>query len=127
MSKSRRVMLRITALLVFPALFIVQPAAAVEAPPSVTVRYHDLNLNNPEGIATLYKRIHNAAIEVCKPLEGPLVVNRIFWITWEECFDPAIANAVKAVNNEKLSAYHLEHTRGWKRLEADAPATMARQ
>ena len=128
MSKSRRVILRIAALLVFPALFIVQPAVAMEAPPSVTVRYHDLNLNNPEGIATLYKRIHDAAIEVCKPLKGPLVADRIFWITWDECFDPAIANAVKAVNNENLSAYHLQHTRRWKRLEAaDAPATMARQ
>ncbi len=129
MSKSHRVIVRMTALLGLPALFSMQPAfaAAVEAPPSVTVRYHDLNLSSSEGVATLYKRIHNAAVEVCKPEEGPQVVNRIFWDTWNQCFNHAVANAVKAVHNEKLSAYHWERIRGWKHPQDDAPATVARQ
>jgi UrcA family protein len=127
MSKSHRAIVRIAALLVFPVLFIVEPAAAVEVLPSVTVRYHDLNLNNSEGVATLYGRIHNAANVVCTREEGPQLVNRIFWTAWNECFNHAIANAVNAVNNEKLSAYYLERIHGRKHLDADAPATVARQ
>ncbi len=129
MSKSHRVIVRMAALLGLPALFMepVFAAIAVEEPPSVTVRYHDLNLNNPEGIATLYKRIHTAAIEVCKPEEGPQLVNRLFWTAWNNCFSHAVANAVKAVHNEKLTAYHWERIRGWKHPQVDAPATVAKQ
>jgi UrcA family protein len=127
MSISHRAIVRIAALLLFPALFIVEPAVAAEVPPSVTVRYRDLNLNNSEGAATLYKRIRDAAIVVCRREEGSQVVNRIFWTAWNECFDHAIANAVRAVNNENLSAYYSERIRGRKHLEADAPATVARQ
>jgi UrcA family protein len=126
MSKSRLI-IRMAALLALPALFIAESAVAVEAPPSVTVRYYDLNLDNAEGVASLYRRIHQAAIEVCKPTEGPQVVNRIFWTAWNECVNHAIANAVKAVHNEKLRAYHWERIRGWKHPEADAPATVAMQ
>jgi UrcA family protein len=127
MSISHRVIVRIAALLVFPAFFIVEPAVAVEVLPSVTVRYHDLNLNNSQGVATLYKRIHNAANVVCRREEGPQLVNRIFWTAWNECFNHAITNAVRTVNNEKLSAYYLERIGGRKHLEADAPTTVARQ
>jgi UrcA family protein len=127
MSKSHRAIVRIAALLVFPALFLVESADSAEVPPSVTVRYYDLNLNNSEGVATLYKRIHRAAIVVCRPVEGPQLVNRVFWTAWNECFNHAIASAVKGVNNEKLSAYYLERNRGRKHLEAEAPATVARQ
>jgi len=128
MSKIHRVIVRMAALLVFPALFTMEPAlAATEAVPSVTVRYHDLNLNNPEGVATLYERIHNAATVVCRPEEGPQVVNRIFWNAWNDCFNHAIANAVKAVHNEQLSAYHWQRIRGWKHPDVDAPMTVARQ
>jgi hypothetical protein len=45
---------------------------------------------------------------------APQVVNRMFWSGWNGCVAHAIANAVKDVNNEKLSAYHWERTRGWK-------------
>ena len=105
MSKSQRVILRMTASLVLPGLLIMQPVAAAESAPSVTVRYHDLNLSNPEGSATLYKRIHNAAVEVCVPLQGPRAMNGIFRTSWEECVDRAVSNAVKSVNNASLDAY----------------------
>ena len=126
MSKSHRVIARTAALLLLPALFIVEPAvAAEEAPPSVTVRYYDLNLNNSEGVAALYQRIHIAAIKVCGPTEGPQV--RILWTAWNECLNHAIDNAVKEVNNEKLSAYRWTRIRGRKHPEADAPLTVARR
>ena len=112
MSKSHRTIVTIAALLLFPGLFIAERATAVEVPPSVTVRYQDLNLNTAEGVATLYKRIHNAAIQVCKPVEGPQLVNHVFWNTWNACFNRAITNAVGAINNDKLSAYYLQRTHG---------------
>src|SRR5580692_11329307 len=64
---------RVIALLVLPTLLVAasdMAVARVDEAPSVTVRYHDLNLNTPEGIANLYERIHAAAVVVCKSVEG---------------------------------------------------------
>ena len=108
---------RMIALLVIPTLFVAESAMAVarvDETPSVTVRYHDLNLNTPEGVANLYERIHAAAFVVCKSVEGPQLVNRVFWSEWNDCVNHAVANAVHTVHNEKLSAYHWERSRGWK-------------
>jgi len=95
------------------ALLFAQSGMAVprvDEAPSVTVRYYDLNLNSPEDVASLYGRIRAAAIDVCKQSEGSLRINRVYW----ECVAHAIANAVKDVHNEKLSAYHGERIRDWK-------------
>jgi UrcA family protein len=108
---------RVIALLVIPTLLVAasdMAVARVDEAPSVTVRYHDLNLNTPEGIANLYERIHAAAVVVCKSVEGPQLVNRVFWSEWNACINHAVANAVHTVHNEKLSAYHWERCRGWK-------------
>jgi UrcA family protein len=129
MSKSHQVIVRMVAF-VLPALFMVESAfaaVAVEVPPSVTVRYDDLNLNSTEGVASLYQRIQNAATEVCRPVEGPQSVSRMLWTAWKQCFHHAIANAVQAVHNDKLNAYHWQHNRGWEYQEADAAATVARR
>jgi UrcA family protein len=107
----------VIALLVIPTLLVAESALAVarvDETPSVTVRYHDLNLNSPEGIANLYGRIHAAAAVVCKSVEGPQLVNKVFWSEWNSCINHAVANAVHTVHNEKLSAYHWERSRGWK-------------
>jgi UrcA family protein len=113
-----KINLRMVAPLVIPALLFAEPGTAVtrvDEAPSETVRYHDLNLNSTEGVASLYRRIHAAALDVCEQAEGPQVVNRMFWREWNECVAHAVANAVQAVHNEKLSAYHWERIRGWKR------------
>jgi UrcA family protein len=92
-----KINLRLFALLVIPTLLIAESGMAVargDETPSVTVRYHDLNLDSQKGVANLYERIHAAAVVVCKSTEGPQLVNR--------------------VHNEKLSAYHWERSRGWK-------------
>jgi UrcA family protein len=104
--------------LMIPALLFAESGMAVtrvDEAPSVTVRYYDLNLNSPEGVASLYGRIHAAALDVCKQAEGPQLVNRVFWSEWKECVAHAVANAVRDVHNEKLSTYYLERTRDWKR------------
>ena len=129
MYRSNPLIVRMVALLVLPALFMTESAfaAAEEAPPSVTVRYDDLNLNSTEGVASLYQRVENAATEVCRSAEGPQSVSRIFWRAWNECFYHSIAKAVKAVHNDKLSAYHWQHIRGWDHQMTDAPETVARR
>jgi UrcA family protein len=117
-SEFHRINLRIVAPLAILALLFAESGMAVprvDEAPSVTVRYYDLNLDTPEDVASLYGRIRAAAIDVCKQSEAPQVVNRVFWSGWNGCVAQAIANAVKDVHNEKLSAYHWEQIRGWKR------------
>jgi UrcA family protein len=118
MSLHQQILLRVIPLLVIPALLFAESGMAAthvdEAPPSVTVRYHDLNLNSAEGVASLYRRIHAAAVNVCESAEGPQLVNKMFWTEWNFCINHAVANAVNAVHNEKLSAYHWQRIRGWK-------------
>jgi UrcA family protein len=111
-----RINLRAAALLVMPALFAHSALAAprVDEAPSEIVRYHDLNLNSPEGVAGLYRRIQGAASDVCHSVEGSAFVNRLFWTEWNDCVSHAVANAVKAVHNDNLSAYHWERIRGLK-------------
>ena len=98
--------------------------AAVEddAALSVTVRYHDLNLNSPEGVASLYGRIRFAAQQVCRTLESRDLVRKS---QSQDCFNHAVANAVKAVHSEPLSAYHWQRIRGWKHREIETRATVA--
>jgi len=113
----QRINLSAAALLLMPALFAQSAMAATrveEALPSETVRYHDLNLNSPDGVAGLYRRIQGAAADVCQSVEGSHFVNRLFWTAWNDCVSHAVANAVKGVHNDNLSAYHWERIRGLK-------------
>jgi UrcA family protein len=114
MSRLHRIHLSVISLLAISALPVAESAMAaarIDDAPSVTVRYHDLNLDSAEGVASLYGRIHAAALEVCKPVEGPQLLDRVFW---NDCVAHAVANAVRTVHNEKLSAYHWERIRGWR-------------
>jgi UrcA family protein len=110
----RKIPRSMIALLVIPALLVAQStlsAARVDEVPSKTVRHHDLNLNSPEGIASLYERIHAAALNVCKSAEGPWRQGLESWIEWDRCVNHAVANAVQSVHNDKLSAYHWQRIR----------------
>jgi UrcA family protein len=112
-----KIRLRMIALLVIPALLAAQPALAAapaDEAPSKAVRYHDLNLNSPEGIVSLYERIHAAALDVCKSAEGPWRKGLESWIEWDWCVNHAVADAVQSVHNEKLSAYHWQRIRSRK-------------
>jgi UrcA family protein len=96
------------ALLMIPALLVTESswaAARVDDTPSKTVRYLDLNLNSPEGIASLYDRIQAAALDVCKSAQGPWRHDLESWNEWNRCVTHAVAEAVYSVHNEKLSTY----------------------
>jgi UrcA family protein len=90
--------------------------------PSVTLQYRNTDLDYPEGIASLYRRIRAAATNVCSPLESSMLERKILW---NECFNNAVANAVNAVHNQALSAYHWQRIRGWKQPRIDEPTSLA--
>jgi len=89
------------------------PAAASPSLPGgnvdhITIRFYDLNLDQPAGVATLYRRIKFAAQEVCgdpKP-PGTVVVSS----RWRDCVAASVDRAVVAVDRPSVTAYHLAHT-----------------
>jgi len=85
----------------------VLPAAAdnVDAH-QITVKYADLNLANPQGVATLYSRIQAAAKDGCWQFEGPGIQATL---QYNACIDEGIAGAVTQVNNPALSAVYTAH------------------
>jgi UrcA family protein len=74
--------------------------------PSVTVRYDDLNLSTSAGADALYRRISNAARQVC-----PSAYSRDLSVVAasERCQANAVAQAVRAVNNPHLALVHAAH------------------
>ena len=130
MSTSHRTNVRALAVFVLaavPSLFFSELATAAvggEAAPSMIVRYHDLNLGNPEGVASLYGRIRGSAAAVCRSLESRELAREA---RWNDCVSRAVANAVNAVHNRGLSAYHWQRITGGRRHEVEASTTLASQ
>jgi UrcA family protein len=74
----------------------------------ITVRFGDLNLEQPAGVATLYRRLRLAAKHVCGEPQNP--GSAIFAVAWHACVAQAVDRAVVAVDRPALTAYHREHT-----------------
>ena len=118
-------MVGVAALTVLPSLVAIESASAgaiSEDAPSVKVRYGDLNLTSQEGIASLYRRIRYAAGVVCSALDGRDPMRETLW---HDCYNHAVANAVLAVHNETLSAYHLHRVRGPEHRDVETPTNLA--
>lgn len=90
------------------ALSVSALAAAAEVRDSVVVRYADLNLNSQAGVASLHKRIRNAAESVCSPLETRILGLRQ---AYETCVEGALADGIAAVANPSLSQHHANQGR----------------
>jgi UrcA family protein len=71
---------------------------------STTVHYADLNLNQPAGVAALYRRITVAANLVC----GQRAFTGSYYAVpdYTHCCDKAIASAVARVDRPQLTAYY---------------------
>jgi UrcA family protein len=69
--------------------------------PSETVKFQELNLNSPAGVAALYARIHSAALRVCT--SGSRDLSR--YREEKACVNEAEARAVKDVNRDGVTAY----------------------
>jgi UrcA family protein len=102
----------------------VEPARATilharETP--VTVQFHGSDLDTPQGVAGLYRRIRAAAESVCGQPDPALLWDKRLW---NECVDRAVAGAVASVHSESLSAYREQQIHGRKRL-VKAPDSLA--
>lgn len=73
--------------------------AAVDAP-TRTVRYADLDLNTPAGAAVLYRRIKNAAEQVCGDVDSRRLAAAA---AARACVDHAVYVSVQSVNSVKLA------------------------
>jgi UrcA family protein len=67
-----------------------------------TVKYGDLNLAHPEGVAALYQRVAVAAGKVCSSYESSDLTLRG---QWRACVRDARSRAIADINIPALSAY----------------------
>ncbi len=90
----------------FVCTSVVMNSAAAGGPIGETlqqkVSFADLNLDRPEGIATLYKRVHTAAAKLCSVTESGGVA---LAPAMPRCVATATSRAVADINNPALSAY----------------------
>lgn len=74
--------------------------------PARTVHYSDLDLNTQAGAEVLYKRIRNAAEQVC----GDVHSRRMGEATAARaCVDQAVVASIRAVNNLRLTNTYNAH------------------
>jgi UrcA family protein len=83
-------------------------AAEPSDPPSITVKFADLNLQTQAGVEALYKRIHGAATQVCDSGD-----RNLFILTYErKCAAAAETQAIEEVHNAALSAFYEKKVSG---------------
>lgn len=78
-----------------------------QAPESLTVQFGDLDLNKPQGVDVLFKRIRKAAETVCNQFEGRLLSQKRLHA---ECVDTALSTAITRVDRPVLSRYLVERS-----------------
>ncbi len=76
---------------------------------SVVVRYGDLNLNSQAGVASLHKRIRNAAESVCSELEHRVLGLRD---AYERCVSEAVSSGVAAGRQSESLEFPQEQRKG---------------
>jgi UrcA family protein len=122
MLSSARNFVHIVAVVLIAAIMVspIEPAKAaiLRAQASVTVRFHSSDLDTPQGVAGLYRRIRAAAETVCGEPDDALLLDKLLW---NQCVDQAVAGAVTRVHSDSLSAYQEYQVRGRKRLLLAAP------
>lgn len=74
---------------------------------STVVKFADLNLQTPEGVEALYRRIQHAASKVCWDAQD---IHILTDIARRECVEQAVARAVSDVNNRYLTALYTRKT-----------------
>ena len=75
---------------------------------TTSVRYSPSSLETEQGAKALYRRLVNAAVEVCPQYGGnPHFVSGAV----RHCREQAIANAVFKINNPRLAAVHASNAK----------------
>jgi UrcA family protein len=96
------------------ALIVALAGKSVAASPftetrSAVVKFADLNLDTPQGVIALYKRIHSAAEGVC----GVPSEDRVFLqvaSAEQKCVSESETRAIDSINNFALAAYYSKKT-----------------
>ena len=78
-----------------------------QAPKTLTVQFGDLNLDNAQGVDALFKRIKNAARNVCSEFEGRTLSNKRLHA---DCVDTALSTAIARVDRPALSRYVVDRS-----------------
>jgi UrcA family protein len=97
----------LTAAIMLTSVIMVGSVFAADAVPSEVVKFPELNLNSPAGVATLYKRIHSAALRVCSAGSTDALSRQH---AYKECAQDAETRAVSKVNAPALTAYYQQKT-----------------
>ena len=79
-------------------------AAPPQDPPTVIVRFADLDLSHSQGVAVLYQRLKGAAETVCVPHNGRDLGSLARYKT---CWQSALGTAVDKVDRPTVTAYYL--------------------
>lgn len=74
-----------------------------DAPPTMTVFYGDLDINNIHGAAVLYQRISYAAATVCRDLGRSRQIDLLS--RYQGCVHSAVSGAITKVNSPALTGY----------------------
>lgn len=83
-----------------------QAGGSIDTPPHKVVSFKDLNLNTPEGVASLYRRITIAANEVCgNPDRWDLSQQAL-----QTCVKDAVSRAIVQVNSPMLTSLYQAKT-----------------
>jgi UrcA family protein len=70
----------------------------------VSVKYGDLNLNSPQGAATMYQRLAQAAHSACKTLD-PADHSVRLTLLYQACVQQAVSGAVSELNRPLVTQY----------------------
>lgn len=80
-----------------------------DQPPTITVRFGDLNLDTRTGVEALFRRIKIAAAEVCQKY-GPRGTY-LPSVAHRSCMKNAVSGAVSDIGSAALKAYYNERAR----------------
>jgi UrcA family protein len=78
-------------------------------PPSITVAYSDAAILSKAGAAKIYRKLKNAARQVCGVNQGRDLISTS--VQKQECFQSALAEAVRRIDRPLLTAVHEAHSR----------------
>jgi UrcA family protein len=76
--------------------------------PTVVVQYSEQSLATDGGVNDLYRRITNAAKQVC-PTASIREFRALRQV--EECRDQAVARAIRQIDNSRLAALYATHSK----------------
>jgi UrcA family protein len=77
--------------------------------PRVSVSYSDVAFGNTAGAANVYRKLKAAARQVCGVNDGSKSLDLM--VAARECYDEALADAVRKIDRPTLTALHTANAR----------------